>query len=336
MSIAKQIARKLVYPALMRLGADKWLRARASHNMLNVFYHGVTHEDARGYSPINIPAALFEQQMAYFRREFDIVSLREAFEMYRQGIQPRRKTVTISFDDGYRNNLTTALPILARYDIPATFFLCSVIADPEAPRYLWSDVYYTLRYFYPNETIEVGDCTFKNYKDTVTGIGLSSFIKEIKSASQRDQVLAEIISKYNIAEKIKQVNTDNWQLMNLDELKQFSQSPLVKIGSHGHLHYNLGVIAPSDAEVELKKSKTLLEAIVQKEIDMIAYPDGSYTEEVKNLTQKSGYRYQLAVNYRCHGDDMDTRIIHRYGVSTTTTFESAILNTNHAFTGHGY
>ena len=37
-----------------------------------------------------------------------------------------KKTITISFDDGFANNLNVALPILEKYDIPVTFFVSGI------------------------------------------------------------------------------------------------------------------------------------------------------------------------------------------------------------------
>jgi peptidoglycan/xylan/chitin deacetylase (PgdA/CDA1 family) len=308
----------------------------SSHGILNVFYHGVTVGDGRDYSPINIPAPLFERQIAYFKKEYDILTLREAFQMYRDGVKPKRKSITISFDDGYRNNLTTALPILERYGAPATFFVCSVITDRDAPRWLWTDVFYCLKYFCANEIIEINDLQFEGVTEVKTGMSLSTYIKAIPTTTQRDELLTMLTTKYQIADKLRSIPAENWQLLSADELRQFAGSPLVEIGSHGHLHYNLGVIPTVDAQRELSISKTLIEGCLQQHIDMIAYPDGSYTLAVKDLAQQAGYGYQMAVDYRCVGDEADTRILNRYGVSTTTTYESAILNTNFAFEKHGY
>ena len=82
-----------------------------------------------------------------------------------------------------------------------------------------------------------------------------------------------------------------WKLMDKEALIKFSQSKVIEIGSHGHWHFNLGDFKINEAKLELEKSKQLLEKAIGKSIDMIAYPDGSYTEGVKDVAQKLGYKY---------------------------------------------
>ncbi|NQV02516.1 MAG: hypothetical protein HQ542_07720, partial [Bacteroidia bacterium] len=87
---------------------------------------------------------------------------------------------------------------------------------------------------------------------------------------------------------------------------------------------------------ELNTSKALLEETTQKDITMIAYPDGSYSSEVKDLAEQSGYDNQLAVKYRCTDDLTDSRILPRFGIAVTTTFESNMFFINKAFNTLGF
>ena len=81
----------------------------------------------------------------------------------------------------------------------------------------------------------------------------------------------------------------------------------------------------------MKKSKQLLSNAINQNIDLLSYPDGSYTKAVMDAAENLGYTKQVAVNYKHTTDDDDKRIINRWGVSSTTTFETIAFTLNKAF-----
>ena len=90
-----------------------------------LMYHAVVER------PLPLPdwcflaAARFEAQMRWLAGlPVDVLPLDEAVERLREG-RLRRPAVAITFDDGYRNNLEVALPVLERYRLPATIYLAT-------------------------------------------------------------------------------------------------------------------------------------------------------------------------------------------------------------------
>ena len=65
----------------------------------------------------------FESQMKSLARAANVIPLHEALSRLSAGQSLPRRAVAITFDDGYRDNLTLALPLLERLGLPATFFL---------------------------------------------------------------------------------------------------------------------------------------------------------------------------------------------------------------------
>jgi peptidoglycan/xylan/chitin deacetylase (PgdA/CDA1 family) len=63
----------------------------------------------------------FEKQMAFLARRREVVPL----DVVVAGEGFRGPTVAITFDDGYRNNLTVAAPILRRFGLPASVFVAT-------------------------------------------------------------------------------------------------------------------------------------------------------------------------------------------------------------------
>ena len=79
-------------------------------------YHRVTSRPSDINSIIVSPDN-FRAQMGYLKRNFRIVRFEENWEHL------DKPAVAVTFDDGYADNLTVALPILEEMGIPATFFI---------------------------------------------------------------------------------------------------------------------------------------------------------------------------------------------------------------------
>jgi len=69
-------------------------------------------------------AARFRVQMEWLKSWFNVLPLSEAIERLRSGSLPAR-AAAITFDDGYADNFTVALPILQQVGLPATFFIAT-------------------------------------------------------------------------------------------------------------------------------------------------------------------------------------------------------------------
>lgn len=335
MKILKTINRKLVSPILMNLNGDKIVRSFTDNTILNVMYHGVVSKSGNYFSPRHISSEQFEKQLKYFAKEFNVISISEAFEYVINNYKPKRKTITISFDDGYSNNLYIALPLLEKYKMKTTFFISGTCTEEMEIRALWPDIISCLMYFNKNSLIEIGNRKFKNLIDAESGISLGDFLNSCDIVTLKHS-LDYLISKYNVAVKIKTLPNELWSILNKNELKELSDSKIVDIGSHGYSHYNLANLEISEVKNELRMSKEALQNVVGKDIKIIAFPFGSYSSEVKNVAEQLGYEHQMAVSYLHSDDSKDVRILNRHGISSTTTFEANILLLNNAFRTKGF
>lgn len=71
-----------------------------------------------------IPLRRFSLQMAWLKgRRYHVLSLNEYLDYRRQSCPPPERSVVITIDDGYREVLTRAYPVLRRHGFPATVFL---------------------------------------------------------------------------------------------------------------------------------------------------------------------------------------------------------------------
>lgn len=98
-----------------------------------LFYHGVINSpyyDARVQAN-QIQLEEFEKQIYYLRRNYHIISLDEFYDNFINRKNFTDKDIILTFDDGYKNNLTTAAPFLTQYNIPFTVFIATNLVDTE-------------------------------------------------------------------------------------------------------------------------------------------------------------------------------------------------------------
>jgi peptidoglycan/xylan/chitin deacetylase (PgdA/CDA1 family) len=335
MKVLKEINRKILSPLLMDLKGDRVIRSLASNSILNIMYHGVTKDNTNYFSPRHISCQQFERHLRYFSKEFDVISISEAFEHLNNNFRPKRKTITISFDDGYKNNLYTVLPLLKKFNMKATFFISGVCVEDMKIRALWTDVVSCLKFFHKNQITELGNKIFKNFIDAESKVSLGDFLGSCGISTFAEN-LNYLIEKYNVEKDLNTLPDDLWKLLDRHEIKELSSSGIAEIGSHGYSHYKLANIDISDAGKDLKLSRDSLQQITGKEIKIVAYPFGSYNKLIKDVAEQLGYDYQIAVDYLYKDDVSDLRILNRHGIPSTTTYEANILLMNNAFRVKGY
>jgi peptidoglycan/xylan/chitin deacetylase (PgdA/CDA1 family) len=96
-----------------------------------LMYHKVN--DLPG-NPLSVPVGVFDEQMAQLRElGYTVVALDDVLEYYANAAELPSRSVLITFDDGYRDNLEHAAPVLERYGYPAVLFVPIAYLDDALP-----------------------------------------------------------------------------------------------------------------------------------------------------------------------------------------------------------
>lgn len=126
------IRRELLFGGYRLLRATGYLRlkTRLRPRASVLMYHRVNDHDG---SDLTTPTAVFEEMLPKLARECRVISLSDLVRTLERGGRIEPRTVVITFDDGYRDNLRVAAPLLARHGLPATFFITSGHVDSGRP-----------------------------------------------------------------------------------------------------------------------------------------------------------------------------------------------------------
>lgn len=335
----RKIARNTVLPLAFYTGVGPLLSRNSPFSMLILCYHGVSRNGHTRYNGRHIPEKVFDQHLAYFRKKFDVVSLAEIFRMKRAGETPRRKTLAITFDDGYVNNYDIAFPLLRKHNLPASFFVSSFcLSDPGS--ILWADLIDILREEVPGIEIRHEGHVFRRHGryhlfDAAKNITLVDWVKHMNK-TDRARFLEQLYKDFPVADILRKVDPSCYQLMDAGQVAEIASSGLVEIGSHSHSHFNLANIPTAEAEEEIRQSQSLLTACCGRQITSIAYPDGNYNETIKRISLDAGFSNLLAVTYKCKDDPADPSVLRRSGVSGTTNFYSQMLRVHSQFKTAGF
>ena len=216
---------------------------------------------------LTVSCSNFEKQIKELKSKYKICSMNEFVENLKK--KKNEFMVTITFDDGYKDNLLQALPILTKHEVPATIYVTTRFLDKDVD--IW---WYELADIIQNKSdlkFEYDGKKFnfllKNKKQKFLAYqNLTKLFKSLKIVQQN-----QLIEKITNTKKRK-----NYSNICLDskEVLKLEKNPLITIGSHGHNHQNLKILSDDEVKFEIKKSLEILEKLLNRKIKHFAYPFG--------------------------------------------------------------
>ena len=245
-------------------------------------------------SNLIMPTSKFAEQMEFLSENHEVVSM-DGLVDYLES-EPDRDSnkfvVAVTFDDGYKDNLTHALPILEQYNIPATIYITTRF--PEGDTWMWWNEIWD--YLDKNDALEVNDLnegrTIRTPRQKIKCFNkLFDWILNLSYEKQKKYV--ETITK-SVARKQYSNLCLNWE-----EIKILDQHPLVTIGAHTNSHPNLKKLTEQEAFAEMSYSKNLLEEKLKHSVEHFAYPHGTHNEaDVREFELASRCGFRTAVTTR--------------------------------------
>ncbi len=104
------------------------------HGVTILIYHRV---GGRTLASVDLPTPMFEEQIAHLASECRVMTLTAAAAMLadpaRAGELDDQPVVVVTFDDGTADFVDEALPVLARYGVPVTYYLATDFIERGVP-----------------------------------------------------------------------------------------------------------------------------------------------------------------------------------------------------------
>lgn len=264
--------------------------------ILVLMYHRVDNESDKKMEQFTVSLSNFEQQMQWIKTHFPVIKLKENWSTV------KKASVVITFDDGYANNFINALPILEKYNIPATLFITTLNINKNEE--FWWDKLASLYEKLPSEFY-----MFSTF-DLVNKIEYPlSKIKKHFSSMPPDLIMEKIaaLEKFNFIENSVR---PNYFSLNKQQLKSLNENDLIDIGIHTHQHIPFEYLSDEEQLKELNASKAIMSSHGVEFIPFLALPNGSYTDKTLAVTKKAGFEALLLANnyYSSHFNKQKQRI----------------------------
>ena len=275
----------MLYDPLIRLmlSTSQWSQQQPAISIL-IFHRVLKHPDP--LFPGAMHAERFESIIRWLCEWFDVVPLSEAVESLRSDSRPSRK-ISITFDDGYLDNNTCALPILKKHGVPATFFIATGYLNGGR---MWNDeiiesVRSTKEAVLDLDSFGLGRLPVSSSHDKRSAIAL--LIEKLKYLRHADRrVLAHEISDFC------NVRSDE-ELMMRDHHVREMLSAGMEIGAHTVDHPILATCDAREAREQIVGSRDYLRDLLRVPIALFAYPNGKphvdYLPEHARMVKELGF-----------------------------------------------
>lgn len=262
-----------------------------SFNGIRILAYHKINNDCPNYLNLSTKISNFEKQMEYLRKHYHIVSLQEVVSLMKANQKIPKRTVAITFDDGYKDTYTNAYPILKKYNIPATIFLTLNPIEYKIP--LWFECIIYAITNTSRKTLNLEPVGLKKYlvdslkekRETIDQI-----VSYTKKLNKEDR---EILLKF--MSKELQVDLDDLkmkeELLSWEEINEMKSNG-ISFGAHSMSHSILTQMPLKEAEYEICESKRMIGEKLGEKVSFFAYPNGGkgdFNEDIINILKDNGF-----------------------------------------------
>jgi peptidoglycan/xylan/chitin deacetylase (PgdA/CDA1 family) len=275
----------LYHGGLLRPLATAASRLRAGNAFTVLVFHRV-NDEADPFFP-SVPTAVFAERMQHLAENYVVLTVEDLVDRQRHGRVPRN-AVAVTFDDGYRDNLTHAAPILTRLGLPATVFLATgYISSPGMPWYdLLALAIKTSRRDHvavgPGQALPLGSPASR-----LEALGrVLRHMKGMPDRARRETVERLVADLEPAGSEVRKRLMLTWDEVHALRGLGFS------IGAHTVTHPILAQMDPAQARDEIHGSKRAIEEHLGGTVRAFAYPNGGagdYDRPTRDLVERAGF-----------------------------------------------
>jgi len=266
----------------------------------------------------------FEHLLAWLKKHFDCVPLMDILQPGTQ--RSERPKVTLTFDDGWRDNDINAFPLLQKYQVPASIFLSTDFIGSRQ-RFWWESIGETLwgsygetaRHHLIESLLQVGRALPVLLDDLDVerrSLTLLHYLQSLKSLSPDD--LNRLT--YECPDESMPQALD-WQ-----QVRALEASGLVRFGPHGASHAILTGLSDRRLDEELSRSREALLIGCNRPLPVYCYPNGDHDARVRQHVAGHDFAFALGTGTGIYRGASDPLALPRFGVSQRTARNPELLS----------
>jgi len=261
-------------------------------DLIILLYHSVSNKPSTFHEKhdLNVTEENFREQIKFFKKFYNIISPLDLLNN-----NYKKPAVLFSFDDGFENYFSNALPIMEEFKVPSIHFLNMAPINGEIFFAGFSEFLYEKKIIYKNSLFSKMD-DVKNYLN--------------------DKKLLNDVKKYH------------GDFITIDKLKIFENNPLVFFGNHLYNHFNLITLNKEEIHTNINLNDLSLKKF-RNYLPFFAYPFGvkkisynNYTDNIlieKNF-KKIFYADSLSFNKK------NSIFMHRDAITNDLNTEKCLKN----------
>ncbi|HCQ11999.1 polysaccharide deacetylase family protein [Flavobacterium sp.] len=291
--------------------------------MLNVCNYHYIRENFESKFPsiFGVTPLFFEKQLKAIRNIGDFITPAQLVDDGESILNSNDTYYLVSFDDGLKEQIEIAVPILEDLNLQAIFFANSINRNEQKVSVVHK--IHLLRSIISSKEM------FKKM-DFSTKIALSESDKKEAIITYRFDDKESAILKYVLNFKLnfkdqeliigsifKEYFDENEVLDNLYMTEKDLEYLAKKgcLGSHTHSHYPLGLLADENIKFELQYSKKYLEELASTNIKLVSYPYGTpetATETVAEIACDLGYKFGFTTTKGTNSNTSNRLLLNRF------------------------
>jgi len=270
--------------------------------------------------------------MAILKRRFVVLSIEEFADRMNRKVSFDDASCLITFDDGWRDNFTHALPILQRHSLPAVVFL--PVNFIGGRRLFWQEQLTRLVFHAVMQTRKEA-WRRERFLELLATVHLASML-DLPDDDPRPAIMEAVgqqkgldTSKINttlatLAEELSiQVEEIEYTDGFLDwgQVESMSRQGIA-FGGHGAEHRLLTLVPINEARDEIRAAKDVINGRLKEKVLTFSYPNGNWSPDVVNLLKESGYRIAFTTQpgfVKCENDPFTVRRINVHESMTSST-----------------
>jgi peptidoglycan/xylan/chitin deacetylase (PgdA/CDA1 family) len=253
---------------LERLWQSVLRRLPAPRTTAILMYHRITDliGTPRHLQQLCVSPTHFAEHAEVIRRKFNTTTLDH---IATNRFKVPNRSIAMTFDDGYTDNLRAAVPIIERFELPAEIFV-------------------TTRNVLTGESFWWDELHRRGGSAELTAPRIGEIHRSLSGLTPEERRI-----QLDLLPSVPMIDSD-CRPMTLEELRSLRKHPLVTIGAHTHSHPRLSLLSVQTQQQEMLAAKQLLEEWLETSISGMAIPfggDADYTAESIASARDCGYRY---------------------------------------------